>query len=80
MGEKITVDSATLMNKAFELIEASYLFDIDIDQIQPIIHRESIIHSMVQFKDGSIYAQMATADMHLPIQYALEAPKHKKQR
>ncbi len=76
MGEKITVDSATLMNKAFELIEASYLFDIDIDQIQPIIHRESIIHSMVQFKDGSIYAQMATADMHLPIQYALEAPKH----
>ena len=74
MGEKITVDSATLMNKAFELIEASYLFDIDIDQIQPIIHRESIIHSMVEFADNSVIAQMGVADMRIPIQYAVTYP------
>lgn len=76
MGEKITIDSATMMNKGFELIEAHYLFDIDIDQIEPVIHKESIIHSMVEFKDGSIFAQMASSDMHLPIQYALEYPHH----
>ncbi len=78
MGEKITVDCATMMNKGFELIEAHYLFGISIDKIVPIIHRESIVHSMVEFIDGSIFAQMATSDMHLPIQYALESPHHLK--
>ncbi|OQX93534.1 MAG: 1-deoxy-D-xylulose-5-phosphate reductoisomerase [Tenericutes bacterium 4572_104] len=77
MGNKITIDSATMMNKGFELIEAAYLFDIDIDKIQPIIHRESIIHSMVEFIDNSIIAQLSTHDMHLPISYALFYPKRK---
>ena len=72
MGKKITIDSATLMNKGFEIIEAHYLFNIDIDKITPIIHPESIVHSMVEFNDGSIYAQMGSSDMHLPIQYALK--------
>lgn len=76
MGKKITIDSATMMNKGFELIEAHYLFDIDIDAIVPILHQESIIHSMVEFRDGSIFAQMASSDMHLPILYALEGPRH----
>lgn len=78
MGEKITIDSATMMNKGFELIEAHYLFDLDIDKIVPIIHKESVIHSMIEFVDGSIYAQMASSDMHLPILYALENPHHVK--
>lgn len=76
MGQKITIDSATMMNKGFELIEAHYLFNIDIDKIEPILHRESIIHSMIEFKDGSIYAQLGSSDMHLPIQYALFGPRH----
>lgn len=76
MGEKITIDSATMMNKGFELIEAHYLFDLDIDKIVPVIHKESIIHSMIEFVDGSIFAQMASSDMHLPILYALENPHH----
>lgn len=76
MGEKITVDSATMINKGFELIEAHYLFDLDIDKIVPIIHKESIVHSMVEFVDGSIFAQLASSDMHLPILYALEHPHH----
>lgn len=76
MGEKITIDSATMINKGFELIEAHYLFDLDIDKIVPIIHKESIIHSMIEFVDGSIFAQMASSDMHLPILYALENPHH----
>lgn len=76
MGAKITIDSATMMNKGFELIEAHYLFDIDIDKIVPILHKESIIHSMVEFNDSSIFAQMGTADMRLPIQYAMEYPRH----
>ncbi len=78
MGDKITIDCATMMNKGFELIEAHYLFDLDIDKIEPILHRESIVHAMVEFKDGSVFAQMATSDMHLPIQYALEYPHHLK--
>lgn len=76
MGAKITIDSATMMNKGFELIEAHYLFGIDIDKIESILHRESIIHSMVEFNDGSIFAQIGTSDMHLPILYALEGPRH----
>lgn len=76
MGAKITIDSATMMNKGFELIEAHYLFNIPMEQIEPILHRESIVHSMVEFKDGSIFAQIGSSDMHLPIKYALEGPRH----
>ena len=75
MGEKITIDSSTLMNKGLEVIEAKFLFDVDIKNIDVIIHPESIIHSMVQFKDGSIIAQLGKPDMRLPIQYALGYPK-----
>lgn len=74
MGGRITIDSATMMNKGFEVIEAHYLFDIDFDHIDVIIHRESVIHSMVEFKDHAILAQLGTADMRLPIQYALSYP------
>ena len=74
MGAKITIDSATLVNKGLEIIEAMHLFDISVDNVQPIIHRESIIHSMVEFCDGSIIAQMGVADMKLPISYALSYP------
>lgn len=76
MGAKITIDSATMMNKGFELIEAHYLFDLPMDQISYILHKESIIHSMIEFKDGSMFAQMASSDMRLPIKYALEYPSH----
>lgn len=78
MGPKITVDSATMMNKGFEIIEAHYLFDVDIDNIDVLIHKSSIVHSMVQFNDGSICAQMASPDMHLPIHYALYNKTHSK--
>ncbi|MBN2262842.1 MAG: 1-deoxy-D-xylulose-5-phosphate reductoisomerase [Prolixibacteraceae bacterium] len=74
MGAKITIDSATLMNKGFEVIEAKWLFDLSPDQIDVVIHPQSIIHSMVQFTDGSIKAQMGLPDMRLPIQYALCYP------
>ncbi len=74
MGKKITIDSATMMNKGFEIIEAAYLYDIDIDKIEALIHRESIIHSLVEFVDGSVIAQMANPDMRLPISYALFYP------
>lgn len=74
MGKKISIDSATLMNKGLEVIEAKWLFDLDIHQIDVIIHPQSIIHSMVQFKDGSILAQLGVPDMKLPIQYALTFP------
>ena len=74
MGAKITIDSATLMNKGLEMIEAKWLFNLAPDQIQVIIHPQSIIHSMVQFEDGSIKAQMGLPDMKLPIQYALTFP------
>lgn len=75
MGSKISIDSATLMNKGFEVIEARWLFNIDIDRIEIVIHPEAIIHSMVEFIDGSIIAQMAVTDMYLPIQYALSYPR-----
>ncbi len=74
MGAKITIDSATLMNKGLEMIEAKWLFNLAPDQIEVIIHPQSIIHSMVQFEDGSIKAQMGLPDMKLPIQYALTFP------
>lgn len=75
MGAKITIDSATLMNKGLEMIEAKWLFNLNPDQIEVIIHSQSIIHSMVQFEDGSIKAQMSLPDMKLPIQYALTFPQ-----
>lgn len=75
MGAKITIDSATLMNKGLEMIEAKWLFNLRPEQIQVVIHPQSIIHSMVQFEDGSIKAQMGLPDMKLPIQYALGFPK-----
>ncbi len=75
MGAKITIDSATLMNKGLEMIEAKWLFNLAAHQIQVVIHPQSIIHSMVQFEDGSIKAQMGLPDMKLPIQYALAFPQ-----
>ena len=75
MGAKITIDSATLMNKGLEMIEAKWLFNMKPEQIQVVIHSQSIIHSMVQFEDGSIKAQMGLPDMKLPIQYALAFPR-----
>lgn len=75
MGAKITVDSATLVNKGLEMIEAMHLFNVDISEIVPVIHRESIIHSMVEMQDGSVIAQMGLPDMKLPISYALSYPE-----
>jgi 1-deoxy-D-xylulose-5-phosphate reductoisomerase len=75
MGAKISIDSATLINKGLEMIEAKWLFNLHPDQIQVVVHPQSIIHSMVQFKDGSIKAQMGLPDMKLPIQYAMSFPK-----
>ncbi len=75
MGAKITIDSATLMNKGLEMIEAKWLFNLNPDQIEVVIHPQSVIHSMVQFEDGSIKAQMGLPDMKLPIQYALGFPQ-----
>ena len=75
MGAKITIDSATLMNKGLEMIEAKWLFNLRPDQIQVVVHQQSIIHSMVQFEDGSIKAQMGLPDMKLPIQYAMAFPQ-----
>ena len=75
MGRKITLDSATLFNKGLEMIEARWLFDIEIDRVDVVIHPQSIIHSMVEFIDGSVLAQLSTPDMCLPIQYALTFPE-----
>jgi 1-deoxy-D-xylulose-5-phosphate reductoisomerase len=75
MGNKITIDSATMMNKGLEVIEAKWLFNLDVSQIEVLIHPQSIIHSMVQFLDGSVKAQLGLPDMKLPIQYALTYPK-----
>jgi len=75
MGPKVTIDSATLMNKGFEAIELSWLFDVPIEDIEIVIHPQSIIHSMVEFVDGSIKAQLSPPDMRLPIQYALFYPE-----
>jgi 1-deoxy-D-xylulose-5-phosphate reductoisomerase len=74
MGAKITIDSATLMNKGLEMIEAKWLFNLKPEQVRVVIHPQSIIHSMVQFEDGSIKAQMGLPDMKLPIQYAMAFP------
>ena len=74
MGAKITIDSATLMNKGFEVIEAKWLFDVSPDQIQVVVHPQSVIHSMVQFEDGAVKAQLGMPDMRLPIQYAFSYP------
>ncbi len=76
MGAKITIDSATMMNKGFEVIEAHYLFHQPYSNIQVLLHRQSIVHSLVQFQDHSILAQLGTADMRIPIQYALSYPRH----
>jgi 1-deoxy-D-xylulose-5-phosphate reductoisomerase len=78
MGAKISIDSATLMNKGLEMIEAKWLFNFHADQIEVLVHPQSIIHSMVQFEDGSIKAQMGLPDMKLPIQYAMAFPKRLK--
>ncbi|OLO40925.1 1-deoxy-D-xylulose-5-phosphate reductoisomerase [Alkalihalophilus pseudofirmus] len=75
MGAKITIDSATMMNKGLEVIEAHWLFDTPYDQIEVILHKESIIHSMVEYIDGSVIAQLGTPDMRVPIQYALSFPE-----
>ena len=75
MGQRITIDSATLMNKGFEVIEAHWLFDMDLEKIQVVIHPQSTIHSMVEFVDGSILAQLGPTDMRMPIQYALTYPE-----
>jgi 1-deoxy-D-xylulose-5-phosphate reductoisomerase len=76
MGPKITIDSATLMNKALEVIEARWLFDIPIEQIDVVVHPQSVVHSMVAYRDGSLMAQMGLPDMRTPIQYALTWPSH----
>ncbi|MCD8381158.1 MAG: 1-deoxy-D-xylulose-5-phosphate reductoisomerase [Lachnospiraceae bacterium] len=77
MGRKITIDSATLVNKGLEVMEAKWLFNVDYDQIQVVVHPQSVIHSMVEYEDGAIMAQMGTPDMRLPIQYALFYPDRK---
>lgn len=74
MGPKITIDSATMMNKALEIIEARWLFDLDADQISVMIHPQSVVHGLVEFVDGSVVAQLSPPDMKLPIQYALDYP------
>jgi 1-deoxy-D-xylulose-5-phosphate reductoisomerase len=76
MGSKITIDSATLMNKGLEAIEAKWLFDLDMDQIGILIHPQSIVHSMVEYRDGSVVAQLGIPDMIVPISYALSYPRH----
>ena len=78
MGAKITIDSATMMNKGFEVIEAHYLFDIDYDDIEVVLHKESYVHSMVEYIDGSIMAQIGNADMRIPIMYSLSYPERLK--
>ena len=76
MGNKITIDSATMMNKGLEVIEARWLFDVDVDKIDIVVHPQSIIHSMVEFIDGSVKAQLGIPDMKIPIQYAITYPDH----
>lgn len=77
MGQKITIDSATLVNKGLEVMEAKWLFGVDLDRIQVVVQPKSIIHSMVEFKDGAVIAQLGTPDMKLPIQYALYYPERR---
>jgi len=78
MGRKISIDSATMMNKGMEAIEAKWLFNVEMDQIEILLHPQSIIHSMVEYMDGSIIAQLAPTDMRIPISYALSYPRHLK--
>src|SRR5205085_4001005 len=75
MGRKITIDSATLMNKGLEVIEARWLFDVGADQIDVVIHPQSVVHSLVELIDGSVIAQLGVTDMRLPIQYACSYPE-----
>ena len=75
MGEKVTIDSSTLMNKGFEMIEAKWLFGVEPSQIEVLVHPQSIIHSMVQFEDRSVIAQLGQPDMRMPIQYAFSYPE-----
>src|ERR1019366_3914009 len=77
MGGKITIDSATMFNKALELIEACWLFDLPPQKVQIVIHPESVVHSMVEFVDGSVLAQLSPPDMRTPIQYALTFPERR---
>ena len=77
MGRKITFDSATLVNKGLEVMEAKWLFDVEPEQIQVVVHPQSVIHSMVEYEDGAVIAQLGTPDMRLPIQYALYYPKRR---
>ena len=74
MGAKVTIDSSTMMNKGFEIIEAKWLFDVDPSQIEVVVHRKSLVHSMVQFKDGTIMANIGPKSMQIPIAYALNYP------
>lgn len=78
MGKKITIDSSTLVNKGLEVMEAKWLFGVDLEQIQVVIHPQSVIHSAVEYEDGAVIAQMGTPDMRLPIQYALYYPERRK--
>ncbi|MBQ9604440.1 MAG: 1-deoxy-D-xylulose-5-phosphate reductoisomerase, partial [Firmicutes bacterium] len=78
MGKKITIDSATLMNKGLEVIEAKWLFNVDTDKIQVVVHPQSIIHSAVEYEDGAVIAQLGVPDMKVPIQYALTYPNRVK--
>ena len=80
MGRKITIDSATLVNKGLEVMEAKWLFGVEADQIQVVVHPQSVIHSAVEFEDGAVIAQLGTPDMRLPIQYALYYPKRRRLR
>ncbi len=75
MGRKITIDSATLFNKGLEMIEARWLFDIPMDKVDVIVHPQSIVHSMVEYRDGTVLAQMSSSDMCFPIQYAVTWPE-----
>ncbi len=75
MGAKISIDSATMMNKGLEIIEAKWLFDVELEKIDVLVHRESIVHSLIEYNDNSVIAQLALPDMHLPIQYALTYPE-----
>jgi 1-deoxy-D-xylulose-5-phosphate reductoisomerase len=77
MGRKITIDSSTLVNKGLEVMEAKWLFDVTLDQIQVVVHPQSVIHSAVEYEDGAVIAQLGTPDMRLPIQYALYYPKRR---
>lgn len=77
MGRKITIDSATMVNKGLEVMEAKWLFGVELDQIQVVVHPQSVIHSAVEFKDGAVIAQLGTPDMRLPIQYALYYPERR---